>query len=201
MPLREDMASYNMSIACAKRMRALPSLSMALLNQRVVQASWVRCHGRAKSLSVAGLPDRALTLLDGDANRRTGNAVRGLRFVPPAEVLEQSAALADSARSLELFGVLAALQMQHARAATALQRHTEAATAARALVSLMNDGYVPDLTYTPEAWLVAAQALRAGQRWVRAQALPSVPAPFIDSFLHRNPVNRELLALLPGKPD
>ena len=163
---------------------------------------------------VAGLSDRALTLLNGDTNRRTGNAVRGLRFVPPAEVLEQSAASADSARSLDLFGALAALQMQHARAALALQRHAEAATAAHTLVGLLNDGYVPDFAYTPEAWLLAGQALRAagetrpaqaalhaGQHWVRAQALPEVPAPFIDSFLHRNPVNRELLALLPGKPD
>jgi hypothetical protein len=30
---------------------------------------------------------------------------------------------------------------------------------------------------------------------VHQRALPKVPAPFIDSFLHRNPVNRELLAL------
>ena len=146
-------------------------------------------------------------MLDGDANRRTGNAVRGLRFAPPTVVLEQGAALADSARSLELFGALAALQMQRARAALALQRPADAATAAHVLVGLLNEGYVPDFAYTPEAWLLAAQALRAagetgpaqaalsaGQHWVRTQALPEVPAPFIDSFLHRNPVNRELLA-------
>jgi hypothetical protein len=35
--------------------------------------------------------------------------------------------------------------------------------------------------------------------WVQAQALPQVPAPFIDSFLQRNPVNRRLLALA-GRP-
>ena len=155
----------------------------------------------------AGPSQKALALLDGDANRRIGNAVRGLRFAPPAEVLQQAAALADSARSLELFGALAALQMQRARAAMALQRQGEAATAAHALVGLLHEGYVPDFAYTPEAWLLAAQALRAageakaaqaalsaGQHWVRTQALPEVPAPFIDSFLHRNPVNRELLA-------
>jgi hypothetical protein len=28
---------------------------------------------------------------------------------------------------------------------------------------------------------------------VRSVALPQVPAPFIDSFLQRNPVNRALL--------
>jgi len=157
----------------------------------------------------AGPSQQALALLDGDANRRTGNAIRGLRFAPPSAVLQQAAALADSARSLELFGALAALQMQRARAALALQQHGEAASAAHALVGLLREGYVPDFAYTPEAWLLAAQALRAageakaahaalsaGQHWVRTQALPEVPAPFIDSFLHRNPVNRELLALV-----
>ena len=160
-----------------------------------------------------GPSQQALALLDGDANRRTGNAVRGLRFAPPTAVLEQAAALADSARSLELFGTLAAVRMQRARAAMALQQHGEAATAAHALVGLLKAGYVPDFAYTPEAWLTAGQALRAagepgpawaalsaGQDWVRAQALPEVPAPFIDSFLHRNPVNQALLALAAPPP-
>jgi hypothetical protein len=33
-----------------------------------------------------------------------------------------------------------------------------------------------------------------GVQWVIQHALPQVPAPFIDSFLNRNLVNRELLA-------
>jgi len=37
-------------------------------------------------------------------------------------------------------------------------------------------------------------AFKAGSDWVRSHALPHVPVPFLDSFLHRNPVNRELLA-------
>ena len=35
-------------------------------------------------------------------------------------------------------------------------------------------------------------------RAVETRALPQVPAPFIDSFLQRNPVNRRLLG---GMPD
>ena len=59
--------------------------------------------------------------------------------------------------------------------------------------------------YRPEANLVAGRALaqagahaeaaaafRAGSDWVRSHALPHVTVP-LDSFLHRNPVNRELL--------
>lgn len=157
--------------------------------------------------------EQALALLDADANRRTANAVRGLRFAAPLAVLEQSPALASSARGLELFGALAALHMHRCTAALALQRHGEAAAAAHELVGLLQEGYVPDFVYTPEAWLVAGKALlaasdsaaaqdalTAGQRWVRTLALPQVPAPFIDSFLHRNPVNRELLALVPSPP-
>jgi hypothetical protein len=61
--------------------------------------------------------------------------------------------------------------------------------------------------YRPEVHLVAwrvlmqagapaeaAEALKAGIDWIRSHALPHVPVPFLDSFLHRNPVNRELLA-------
>ena len=320
--LREGVAGYDVSIACAERTGALPNLSMALLNQSVVlrtmgalsrasevsrrglallgdgthsaqhrlarlmharnQAEtghlgwaqqaldellphfqamgapfWVHAvcatqarlwqhlgqHARALQalqLDDFGLPawmqagrlwlrleveqwlglpaaaqtsQQALALLDADANRRTANAVRGLRFAPPQAVLEQAGALAASARSLELFGALAALQLHRARAAAALQQPDEAAAAARELVSLLHEGYVPDFVYTPEAWLVAwralaaagavgeaAAALRSGVHWIRIQALPQVPPPFIDSFLHRNPVNRELLAAVASPP-
>lgn len=154
---------------------------------------------------------QALALLDGDAHRRTGNAVRGLRFAAPQAVLDQGEALAERARQMELFGTLAALMMHRARAALALQQPSTAEAAARELLALLNDGYVPDFVYTPEAWLVAGQALLrggdaaaartaldAGQHWVRSQALPNVPAAFIHSFLHRNPVNRALLAAAAG---
>ena len=72
---------------------------------------------------------------------------------------------------------------------------------------MLDEGYVPDFTYTPEAWLVVGEALEAagdtasanrahatGLAWVQTRALPRVPSPFIDSFLRRNPVNRWLLA-------
>ncbi len=313
--LREGVANYDVSIACAKRLGLLPNLSMALLNQSVVlrtmgalQRAWegsqaglallpadtdsaehrltrlmharneaeighlgpaqaeldqllphfeamgapfwvhaVRAtqarlwqhlgqHARALQalqIDAAGVPawmqagqlwmrleieqwlglplapqpaQQALALLDGDAHRRTANAVRGLRFAPSDAVLLQADALAARAQQLELFGALAALHMHRARAALALQQHDQAAAAATELVGLLHEGYVPDFCYTPEAWWVASQALAAaghdaaaqaalaaGRHWVQAVALPSVPAPFIDSFLHRNPVNRELL--------
>jgi hypothetical protein len=68
--------------------------------------------------------------------------------------------------------------------------------------------YLPDSFYLPELWLVSAQALATlgregaarraaaeGQAWVREVHDGHVPPEFRDSFLHRNRVNSELLAL------
>ncbi len=157
---------------------------------------------------------QALALLDADPNRRNGNRVRGLRFEAPAAVLEQAAALGAQARQHEQFGVLAALQLHEARAAVALGDGARARQAADTLTALLDEGYAPEFTYLPEAWLVTAEAYEhvgqhaaarrarsAGVAWVQAQALPRVPAPFIDSFLQRNPVNRRLLAQAARQPD
>ena len=204
--LRQHLGQHGLAL---QALQGLQSDSASVAAWMQAGLLWIRLEIEqwlGKPLA-AGLSQRALAMLDGNANRRTGNAVRGLRSEPPSGVLKQAAALADSARSQELFIVLAALQMHRARAAMALHQHGEAATAARARVGLLTEGYVPDFSYTPEAWLLATQAFRAageieaaqaalsaGQHWVRTQALPAVPAPFIDSFLHRNPVNRALMA-------
>ncbi len=65
----------------------------------------------------------------------------------------------------------------------------------------------PADTYLAEAWWIASgafdalarrdaadAALRDGFEWIAQRALPQVPAEFRDSFLNRNPVNRDLLA-------
>ena len=41
----------------------------------------------------------------------------------------------------------------------------------------------------------AAQLVNEGRQWLHTTATEQVPEPFRDSFLQRNPVNRELLAL------
>lgn len=122
-------------------------------------------------------------------------SVRALRGLPPPKVLTQAGQLAASLAAKERCGTLLALHVHVARAA----------------VALFDAGYAPESMYLPEAWLAAGKALQAagdaaaaqaawarGQHWVRTQALPQLPAPFIDSLLHRNPVNRELLALIPA---
>lgn len=104
-------------------------------------------------------------------------------------------------------GVLLALQAHRARAARAAGQPGPAADAAREALALLAEDFAPDAMYLAEVHLVAWQALQAagaqteaaavlaaGSQWIRTHALPQVPAPFLDSFLNRNPVNRTLLA-------
>jgi hypothetical protein len=134
-------------------------------------------------------------------------ATRALRAATDREVLEQVPALAETSEKQERFGGLLALRIHEARAASALDRYAQASAAARQALALFAEGYAPEFMYLPElhlvAWRVldkagaseeAAAALKAGTDWIRGHALPQVPAPFLDSFLNRNPVNRELLA-------
>ena len=46
----------------------------------------------------------------------------------------------------------------------------------------------------------AGAVLARGSAWLRATAAEQVPEPFRDSFLQRNPVNRELITLASRVP-
>ena len=178
--------------------------------------AWLRAGRPLLRMEIAyamGLPLPQATVLEaraltaGDRNRESGIAVRALRAAPAQEVLDQAVGWAEVARGHERFGLLQALHVHQARAATALARHDEAAAAARAALALLDQGFAPEFMYLPELHLVAGRALaaagapqeaqrtlQAGADWITQHALPQVPAVFIDAFLHRNPVNRELLA-------
>jgi tetratricopeptide (TPR) repeat protein len=123
---------------------------------------------------------------------------------PPAEAAAACAALADEAERHEHLAIgmrARVLCVRHRTAAGTLAREEVDDMAAR-----LHHCHPAD-TYLPEAWLIAAAALDAlldaaaadaalaeGYRWVAERALPNVPAAFRDSFLHRNPCNRDLLA-------
>ena len=177
---------------------------------------WLRADRRLLQLELAraleqpappGVLDEALALAVADPQRGPGLQVRTLRALPPAQVLEQAPVLAKALAARERFGALLALHVHVARAALLEGRTDTAASSARAALALFEEGYAPESMYRPEANLVAgralahagaraeaAAALKAGTDWIRSHALPNVPVPFLDSFLHRNPVNRELLA-------
>jgi hypothetical protein len=178
--------------------------------------AWLRADRRLLQLELAraleqpappGLLDEALSLATADPQRGPGLRVRALRALPPALVLEQAPVLVKTLAARERFGAVLALHVQVARAAMVEGQADEAATAGRAALALLEQGYAPESMYRPEANLVAGRALahagahdeaaaafRAGTDWIRSHALPHVPVPFLDSFLNRNTVNRELLA-------
>ncbi len=184
--------------------------------------AWLRADRRLLQLELAralhqGAPqtllNEAWALAEQDSQRGPSLSVRTLRSWPADQVLERAEPLAKALSSKERHGALLALKVHVARAASALGQTDTAAAAARAAAGLLGAGYAPESMYVPEAHLVvwqaltqaqahaeAAAALRAGTHWIRSRGLPEVPAPFLDSFLNRNPVNRELLALVASPP-
>jgi len=149
----------------------------------------------------------ALAHAGSDAQRGPWLRVRALRHLPAEQVLADGAALQAELATTERYGVAMALQVHLARSAVAVGQVAVAERAAELLLAQFAKGIAPDAVYRAEAWWVASRAFKAagrpgeaeaalkqGAQWISQQALPHVPPPFIDSFLHRNPVNAELLA-------
>jgi DNA-binding SARP family transcriptional activator/tetratricopeptide (TPR) repeat protein len=129
------------------------------------------------------------------------------RLVPPDEGEAMAANLALWATTRERHGVALAGHVRAAACALALGAPARAlphVEAARRLATR----YLPDSFYLPELWLVSAKvhatlgrepaahrAAADGQAWVRQVHDSHVPPGFRDSFLNRNAINRELMAL------
>lgn len=179
-------------------------------DRRLLQLDLARALGQPPP---AGALHEALALAATDPQRCAALQVRALRALPAADVLTGAEPLAGLLLSKERFGALLALHVHVARAALVETQAEVAARSARAAMALVAQGYAPESMYPPELYLVAwralqqaaahdeaAAALEASTDWIRAHALPQVPAPFLDSFLRRNPVNRELLAAASNEP-
>jgi len=123
----------------------------------------------------------------------------------PADALAAAGEVLDSAMLSQRVGVMIAARTRLCQAALALGHAAEAARHARQLAA-MADGDGTDDVYRGEVWLaahralvrsdppLAAAVLDRAQRWLRETAQQHVPEPFRDSFLQRNPINRDLLA-------
>ncbi|HEU5296234.1 MAG TPA: AAA family ATPase, partial [Burkholderiaceae bacterium] len=124
----------------------------------------------------------------------------------PAAALARCDEVLALARRLEFAGVAVKANLLRVRLMTAAGSRSEAAALARATIAEM-DSVLPADLYLGEAWWIAARAFDAagdaddalmclsrGARWIRRSALPQVPDEYVDSFLHRNPSNRDLLA-------
>ncbi|NRF72425.1 AAA family ATPase [Aquincola sp. S2] len=154
--------------------------------------------------ALAGLDAALATLAAGDrADVRLAIQLERSRHLEAAAALALCEAVAAEARAAELMGHTIGAQ---ALAIDALLRAGDAQQAALRAEALCADGTLlaPTGFYRPELGLLIARGLQAGGRsaqaaQVRAQALDWVqravhelPAPFHDSFLRRNAVNRAL---------
>jgi DNA-binding SARP family transcriptional activator len=109
-----------------------------------------------------------------------------------------------AARAGQFAGMLIVAHAALARIALADGAPQRAATHAREAINLV-EGADPDETYRGDVWLAAYQALQAAEdpnavpllqhavAWIRRTAEEDVPPECRDSFLYRNPANRELL--------
>jgi DNA-binding SARP family transcriptional activator/tetratricopeptide (TPR) repeat protein len=129
------------------------------------------------------------------------------RLVPAEEGEALAASLATWAGVRERFGIALAGHVRAAGAAAALSAWTRALPHVEAALDLARE-HQPESFYIAELWLVGARVylglgrgaearrvLAAGRDWVMARHAADVPDAFRASFLERNPVNRELLAL------
>ena len=166
----------------------------AVIETRIDRALTRRSSSRlSKSLELLGdavdPPTRMLAQLEA---ARAGES---------AEMVGACKAVRQAAESKELFGVSMKARLLEIEAQSRIDAKDEAAASAAEVVPMMAHCQPSDM-YWPEAQWIVAQALDAdgdalltrAADWIEHQALPQVPAPFQDSFLKRNLVNRAVLA-------
>jgi tetratricopeptide (TPR) repeat protein len=162
-----------------------------------------------RALSLPALPrlQQALDVLgpDGDAPTRMLAQLDLARETGAAEALALCARVREAADAIEYAS--ASMKARIVEIEAYLRADDNAAAVARARdVHAAMEECRPDM-YWPEAcWIVcqvldvagdqhaANDVLRRAANWIEHTALPHVSPFFRDSFLHRNPVNRAVLA-------
>jgi len=129
------------------------------------------------------------------------------RTLAPAAALAACEAVLQRCTSLRYAGAALTARLRAAAFALEAGDRERAVAHARAALEAPADVVADDI-YPAERWLIAARvfeaggrtddarsAIDAGRAWVQQTAETQVGAEFRDSFLHRNRVNVELLAL------
>jgi DNA-binding SARP family transcriptional activator/tetratricopeptide (TPR) repeat protein len=179
------------------------------------QAMWLAARAELARLAAGSAGEavasirQAMALLASDTENGSYRIVTlfATAIVPPDEGEALATALAAWANARERFGMALAAHVRAARCALAQNAAARAAPHVEAALRLAPE-YEMDSMYRGELWWVAhrtfaacgdapsaRRALDEGCDWVHAVARQHVPPQFRDSFLHRNPVNRELLTL------
>ncbi|HKX41703.1 MAG TPA: AAA family ATPase, partial [Burkholderiaceae bacterium] len=150
----------------------------------------------------------ALAVLDhgGDPHIRMHVLLDQAAWLEPLAAVARCDEVARMAGEIEFVGVAMRAALLRAHGLSRANRAGEAIVLLRELLPQLGTVQPADM-YLPDAWWIAFQAFDAcgasedallalahGTRWIRQLALSHVPAAFRDSFLHRNPTNRSLLA-------
>ena len=180
-----------------------PALFRALTQLQLARTEFALGHRAAAS--------EALQAAETFIIPSTRYGVRAQAALLACELMEPAAAYAAAndvaleAGRLQMLGVRMDALVCAARFALAGGRKAVAATHAVEALALWPE-HMPDSLYIGEVWRVAAESfaeveprraaavLATAARWITATALERVPDEFRDSFRHRNPSNRQLLA-------
>jgi DNA-binding SARP family transcriptional activator len=175
-----------------------------------LQAQVAAALGEALAIDV----EREIAAM-GDVIGRVAEHHRGMMQVqalPADEALALAQRLRAEAATRQLPNLVLEAEARCAQAAMRAGLHEQAAAHAREALRRLRDTSPTNL-YRGEIWLAAAEALastapegraavlRAAETWIRSTAQLRVPESYRDSFLHRNPVNRELLTLASRRAD
>lgn len=128
------------------------------------------------------------------------------RVLPLADAEEMVRNYCAACRRVGAHMYVRPMQLRLAERLLQAQQIEQALVMAQELVAEAR-GATPYGLYVPETWWIlhrvfaaagdvsaAADALEAARRWIMETALPHVPYAFRDSFLNRNPINRDVLA-------
>lgn len=202
----------NLYLTLGQRARARQALGAVPAGMRAAQVARrlvieARIERAAGSSGLDKL-HQAVALFDGGglAPERLAAQLSLAAALEPGDALPLCRDIAQQAQDKELAAIGLTALVREAEMLTRLGRGTEAAAVARVLIGRI-DACVPHDLYRGEFWWLvfkafdaagqtsaADAALRRGAGWVN-EALPNVPEPFRDSFLQRNAVNRQLLAM------
>jgi DNA-binding SARP family transcriptional activator len=128
----------------------------------------------------------------------TGDEARAVSDL--ARIVEEAEALGHESTALVARARCAMAAARHGDVALA-QLHAAAAYRLGERVTPMYQYPLDPWLHCAQAWLAIGESARAAavcdraRQWIEERARHHVPDEFRDSFLHRNPVNRELLAL------
>lgn len=193
----------------ARALQLLDDMPEPLAFHQRAMLLWTRSLGARSALGRQALLDEALACFAPNdlPSLRLPIALDQVAGLDGEAALQRCQALVEECTERELFaaGVLGRLRllgMQHARG-----HHGRAHELAEALARDLPACHSINL-YVPELYALCRRAaldagdtalaercLDAAVDWIHTQALPNVPEPFRESFLHRNAVNRETLTL------